>query len=110
MILIVVKFQVLPDRRDEWLAITGEFTRAVREEPGNRSFEWFPNAENPNEFVLIEEFESAEAGEVHVKSDHFKTAMERIPDVIAQTPQIVNFDLPGDGWSELVELAKKPGA
>jgi quinol monooxygenase YgiN len=110
MILIVVKFQVLPDRRDEWLAITDEFTQAVRAEPGNRSFEWFPNAENPNEFVLIEEFESPEAGEVHVKSDHFKTAMERIPDVLERTPQIVNFDLPGDGWSELVELAKHPGA
>jgi quinol monooxygenase YgiN len=110
VILIVVKFQVLPDRRDEWLAITEEFTRAVRAEPGNRSFEWFPNAEDPNEFVLIEEFESPEAGEVHVKSDHFTKAMAQIPDVIAQTPQIVNFDLPGDGWSELVELAKKPGA
>jgi quinol monooxygenase YgiN len=110
VILIVVKFQVLPDRRDEWLAITEEFTRAVRAEPGNRSFEWFPNAEDPNEFVLIEEFESPEAGEVHVKSDHFRNAMAQIPDVIAQTPQIVNFDLPGNGWSELVELEKKAGA
>jgi quinol monooxygenase YgiN len=110
VILIVVKFQVNPDRREEWLEITSEFTQAVRAEPGNRSFEWFPSAENPNEFVLIEEFESAEAGDVHVKSDHFKTAMERIPDVLTQTPQIVNFDLPGDGWSELVELAKKPSA
>ncbi|MCW2568972.1 MAG: antibiotic biosynthesis monooxygenase, partial [Mycobacterium sp.] len=44
------------------------------------------------------------------KSDHFRKAMAQIPDVIAQTPQIVNFDLPGDGWSELVELEKKPGA
>ena len=33
-----------------------------------------------------------------------------IPDVLTRTPQIVNFDLPGDGWSELVELAKKPGS
>jgi quinol monooxygenase YgiN len=108
MILIVVKFQVRPDRREEWLEITDEFTRAVREEPGNRSFEFFSNDEHPNQFVLIEEFEGPEAGEVHVKSDHFKTAMQRIPDVITETPQIVNFDLPGDGWSELVELAKKP--
>jgi hypothetical protein len=36
--------------------------------------------------------------------------MARIPDVITQTPQIVNFDLPGDGWSELVELEKKSSA
>jgi quinol monooxygenase YgiN len=110
VILIVVKFQVNPDRREEWLQITDEFTQAVRAEPGNRSFEWFPNAEDPNEFVLIEEFEGPEAGEVHVKSEHFRKAMARIPDVITQTPQIVNFDLPGDGWSELVELEKKSSA
>jgi quinol monooxygenase YgiN len=110
VILIVVKFQVDPDRREEWLEIIDEFTGAVRAEPGNRSFEWYPSAEDPNEFVLIEEFESPEAGAEHVNTDHFKTAMERIPDVLTRTPQIVNFDLPGDGWSELVELAKKPGS
>jgi quinol monooxygenase YgiN len=110
VILIVVKFQVLPDRRDEWLEITNEFTEAVRAEPGNRSFEWYTSADRPNEFVLIEEFEGPEAGAVHVQADHFKTAMARIPDVISETPQIVNFDLPGDGWSELVELAKKPSS
>jgi quinol monooxygenase YgiN len=110
MILIVVKFQVLPHRRDDWRAIMGEFTAATRQEPGNISFEWYGNDEHPDQFVLIEEFESPEAGEVHVKSDHFKTAMTRIPGVLAETPKIVHFDLPGVGWSELVELARKPGS
>jgi quinol monooxygenase YgiN len=108
VILIVVKFQVRPDRRDDWLEIMDEFTRAVRQEPGNISFEYFGNDEHPNQFVLVEEFASPEAGEAHVKADHFKTAMERLPDVLAATPKIVNFDLPGEGWSELVELARPP--
>jgi quinol monooxygenase YgiN len=110
MILIVVKFKVRPDRRDEWLAVTEEFTRATRAEPGNRRFEWFNHTENPDEFVLIEEFEGREAGDEHVRTEHFKTAMDRIPDTIAETPKIIHLDLEGEGWSELAELAKKPGS
>jgi quinol monooxygenase YgiN len=110
VILIVVKFQVRPDRRDEWLALTEEFTRATRAEPGNVSFEWFRNDDNPDQFVLIEQFEDADAGGAHVKTDHFETAMTEIPDLITETPKIVHLDLPGEGWSELVELAKRPSA
>ena len=110
MILIVVKFQVNPDRREDWLAIMDEFTQATRQEPGNRSFEWFGNDENPTQFVLVEEFASPEAGQEHVSTEHFKTAMARIPDVITETPKIVHFDLPGEGWSELAELAKPPAS
>ena len=71
MILIVVKFQVLPDRRDEWTTIMDEYCAAVRAEPGSRSFEVFTNDETPDQFVLVEEFESQEAGEAHVKTEHF---------------------------------------
>jgi quinol monooxygenase YgiN len=111
VIVIVVKFEVLPDRRDEWLAVTGEFTRAVRAEPGNVSFDWFTNEEEyPDLFVLIEQFADQEAGAEHVHSDHFRKAMAAMPDLLASTPKIINMDLPGEGWSELVELAKKPGS
>jgi quinol monooxygenase YgiN len=108
VILIVVKFQVRPDRRRDWFELMDEFTEATRLEPGNIAFEVFGNSETPNQFVLIEEFESALAGESHVKSEHFKSAMARIPEVISETPRIVHLDLPGEVWSELVELATSP--
>jgi quinol monooxygenase YgiN len=108
VILIVVKFQVRPDRRRDWFALMDEFTEATRQELGNVSFELFGNSETPNQFVLIEQFESTLAGETHVNSDHFKSAMIRIPEVISETPKVVHLDLPGEGWSELVELATSP--
>jgi hypothetical protein len=43
-----------------------------------------------------------------VNTGHFKTAMAAIPDVISEVPKIVYFDLPGEGWSEMAELAKPP--
>jgi quinol monooxygenase YgiN len=110
VIIIVVKFQVRPDRREEWRALTDEFTQATRGEPGNISFEWFSNDEDPDQFVLIEQFEGPEAGDAHVKTDHFKKGMIGIPDLITETPKIIHMDLPGEGWSELVELARRPSS
>jgi quinol monooxygenase YgiN len=105
VIFIVVKFTIHPDRSDEWLTLVDDFTQATRREPGNVFFEWSRSVDTPNQFVLVEAFESPEAGGLHVNSDHFKTAMTWMPDLITKTPEIINVEVPGDGWSEMGELA-----
>lgn len=107
MIFIVVKFTILPDRSEGWLALVEDFTQATRQEPGNIFFEWSRSIDMPNQFILIEAFESDRAGEVHVNSSHFKTAMAWIPDVISRTPEIVNVEVLADGWSQMAELAPR---
>ena len=109
MIFIVVKFTIRPDRSEDWLALVEGFTQATRQEPGNIFFEWSRSIDTPNQFILLEAFESDQAGEVHVKSNHFKAAMAWIPDVISKTPEIVNVDAPGDGWAQMTELAPSRG-
>lgn len=105
MIFVVVKFTIRPDRSDDWLALVDGFTHATRQEPGNIFFEWSRSTEKPNQFILLEAFESHQAGEAHVNSDHFKTVMALIPDVISMTPEIVNVEVPGDGWAQMAEVA-----
>ncbi|MGH3914790.1 MAG: putative quinol monooxygenase [Pseudonocardiaceae bacterium] len=105
MIFIVVKFTIEPDRSDDWIALVDDFTQATRQESGNIFFEWSRSVDAPNQFVLIEAFESREAGEVHVNSDHFKAAMARIPDAISKIPEIVHVEVPGGGWAQMTELA-----
>lgn len=107
MIFIVVKFTVRPERSEEWLDLVQDFTQATRDEAGNVFYEWSRSADNPHQFVLVEAFASAEAGEVHVNSEHFKTAMAWMPDVIAETPQIINVEVPGTGWSAMAELSPR---
>jgi hypothetical protein len=41
----------------------------------------------------------------HVQSEHFKQAQRTLPPHLAETPRIINFTIPQDGWSELGELA-----
>ena len=104
VIFIVVKFPVRPDRSDKWLPLVADFTTATRAEPGNIFFEWSRSVDNSNQFVLVEAFRDRQAGEAHVNSDHFKTAMAWMPDAISDTPEIVNVKAPGDGWARMAEL------
>lgn len=106
VIFIVVRFTIRPERSEEWLSLVDDFTTATRREPGNIFFEWSRSVDNPHQFVLVEGFESG-AGEAHVNSDHFKAAMSWIPDVIAETPDIVNVEASGDGWSKMVEVTPR---
>jgi quinol monooxygenase YgiN len=104
MIFIVVKFTIRPDRSEDWLALIEDATQATRQEPGNLFFEWSRSVDTPHQFILVEAYESSQAGEAHVNSDHFKTAMAWIPDVISKPPEIVHVEVPGDGWAQMAEL------
>lgn len=103
VIFIVVKFTIRPDKADQWLSLVDDFTQATRAEPGNIFFEWSRSVDVPNQFVVVEAFADG-AGEAHVNSDHFKTAMAWMPEAIARKPEIINVHVPQDGWGEMGEL------
>ncbi|MEV5509981.1 putative quinol monooxygenase [Streptomyces orinoci] len=107
MIFIAVRFTIRPEYSEEWLNRVQDFTRATRNEPGNLFFDWSRSVDNPHQFVLLEAFESAEAGAEHVNSEHFKTAMAWMPELIATTPEIINVELEQRGWSAMAELSPR---
>lgn len=104
MIFIVVKHPVRPEYADEWPSLVEDFTNATRAEAGNICFEWSRSVDDPNVYVLVEAFRDGEAGAAHVNSDHFKAAIARLPDLLADVPEIVHVEAPGDGWSRMTEL------
>jgi quinol monooxygenase YgiN len=106
MILIVVKFSIRPDRRDDWLAGIKRYSEAVRLEPSRPEFECFESIERPNQFAVVEGFVSREASDGHVQTDHVKEFFAWVPGVIAGAPSIINVEVPGDGWSAMSELAR----
>jgi quinol monooxygenase YgiN len=104
LIFITAKFSVLPEHADNWPEISRAFTDATRAEAGCLWFDWSRSLDDPTEYVLVEAFRDGDAGAAHVGSDHFKAAQATLPDYLAQTPRIVNFEVPGTEWSELGEL------
>jgi quinol monooxygenase YgiN len=107
MIFIAVRFTVRPEYRDQWLDRVADFTAATRAEAGNLFFEWSVDTVDPNRFVLLEAFTSREAGVEHVDSEHFKAAMACMPDVVVMTPDIINVETPGQGWSRMAEITPR---
>jgi quinol monooxygenase YgiN len=104
VIFIVVKFKTKPEWADRWLDLVGEFTEATRAEPGNLWFEWSRSVDDPSQYVLVEAFRDDGAGP-HVNSDHFKQAMQELPQALAETPQIINTTIDGaEDWSRMGEM------
>ncbi|MCB5165388.1 antibiotic biosynthesis monooxygenase [Streptomyces bambusae] len=108
MIFIAVRFQVRPEHSDDWLTIVDDFTRATRNEPGNLFYDWSRSVDDPNCYTLLEGFADAEAGRVHVASDHFAAGMETMAGAIATTPEIIHVEVPGQGWNPMAELSPRP--
>ena len=104
MIFITARFRVLPEHADDWPEISRAFTEATRAEEGCLWFDWSRSLDDPQEYVLVEAFRDGGAGSAHVSSDHFKQAQEKLPSYLAETPRIVNVEVPGTDWSELGEL------
>lgn len=104
MIFIVAKFETKPEWTDRWIEHVRPFTEATRAEPGNRWFEWSRSVEEENTWVLVEAFDD-DAAEAHVTSDHFKAAMQDLPQALVATPRVVSQSVEGDDWSELGEMS-----
>ena len=105
MAFITAKFRVLAEDADRWPEITKAFTEATRAEPGCLWFDWSCSVDEPTDYVLVEAFRDAAAAGQHVQSDHFRAAQRERPPLLVETPGIVNFEVPQDGWSEPGELA-----
>ena len=105
MILIVVKFPVLPERAEEWSALAADYARAVDAEEGSLFFEWSKSLDEPDTFVCVEGFRDAAAGALQVGTQAFKDFVQRAPDVVAAQPQIIYVDAPDvSGWGPMGEI------
>ncbi|HET8993542.1 MAG TPA: putative quinol monooxygenase [Rhodococcus sp. (in: high G+C Gram-positive bacteria)] len=104
MIFIVVKFKVRSEHQDEWLETTKAFTEATRAEPGNLWFDWSRSVDDPSEFVLVEAFRDGDAGAAHVGSEHFEKGLDAMRPALAETPRILNMEIPGVEWARMGEL------
>ena len=105
MIFIVVKFETKSEWTERWPDFVSEFTEATRAEEGNLWFDWSQSLQNPAEYVLVEAFRDGDAGSVHVNSEHFKKAMQELPQALVATPKIISQTIDASDWSKLGEMA-----
>lgn len=104
MIFIVIRIEIRPDRRDDFLAGIVRYSAQVRAEPGNRLFTCYESVEGGTEYAVLANYADQAAGEAHVASAHAQWFFGWLPSVVARVPTIVYQELPGAGWTEMGEV------
>jgi len=70
--VIVARWRPRAGERDKVEAILRELVREVRMEPGNLQFTAQRSNDDPDEFLLYEQYESEQAFRDHQQTPHFK--------------------------------------
>jgi quinol monooxygenase YgiN len=68
------------------------------------SFDYYENAEQRGEFVLVETFRDGDAGAAHVATEHAQKFFPFMATVVSERPKINYQDLDGDAWNEMAEV------
>ena len=105
MILINVKFQIRPEKADQFMAACADYTAASRAEDGNVFFEWSRSVDEASTFVLLEAFRDGAAGTAHVAGQHVKDFFAWAPDWVVAKPSIIYVgDADASGWAPMGEI------
>src|SRR5262245_52497136 len=70
-IVSTASFVVRPEHRKELLLTISPLLELIRANPGCRTYRFFAEDGDPNSFLLVGEWETREAWDEHLKSDHF---------------------------------------
>jgi quinol monooxygenase YgiN len=66
---------------------------ATRKEPGCLSYQFLQNRSDPNDFVSVEEWESAAAEQAHFSTVHLKDALVKLAGHLAAEPDIRRYSV-----------------
>ena len=108
MIFIVIRIDIRPEKRADFLEGIRRYSAQVRAEPGNLHFTAYESVEgdgDSTEYVVLANYKDQAAGEAHVTSEHAQWFFGWLPSVVTRVPRIVFQELPaGAGWVEMGEV------
>lgn len=84
MIKVVAKSIVRQDKIDEFKKVVDELIEGTRQEDGVIFYELYQDLENPQVLTFIEEWESKEALEAHMQTDHFQKIVPQLNSLLIE--------------------------
>lgn len=70
---VVAEYLLAEGTEEEVLGDIARLADASRAEPGNISYEYFRNVEQPGHVVIVERYVDEDAFDAHLSSEHFQT-------------------------------------
>jgi quinol monooxygenase YgiN len=93
MILITGRVRVHPDQRDAALAAAAEMSAASTAEPGCAEYSFWVSADDPNEMLLIERWESDAALAEHMQAPHLAAFIAAIGPTVDGGMDVLRHDV-----------------
>ena len=101
MLVVHVHVHVKPEHVEAFRQATLDNARHSVQEPGIARFDVVQQADDPNRFVLVEAYRTAEAVAAHKATAHYARWRDAVADLMAEPRTAVkyaNVCPPDDGW------------
>lgn len=92
-IRVVAHIATLPDKVEEVKTVLLRIIEPTRQEDGCIVYELLQNQEDPTDFTFVEEWESQELLNAHLRSVHIAEALLQLKGLIAAEPDIRIYQL-----------------
>lgn len=83
MIVVTGTAKVKGEHKDEALTHARTLMEATRQEPGCIAYMWGEDLDDPNQVVIYEEWENADAQQAHSGSPHFAEFLTNVASLMA---------------------------
>lgn len=90
---VVARLTAFPEKVEEARALLTSLLAPTRQEAGCIQYELLQNQADPTDFTFVEEWESHAALDTHLASAHIQAAIARVPELIAEGPDIRRYTL-----------------
>ncbi len=91
MIAVAGRVPIKPEQRDKALEATIKMVQATQREAGCLQYHFYSDLEDPNIFHVFEEWETPEALDAHLKTQHMADFMAALPETLAGEPKIMRY-------------------
>lgn len=91
-LVMVIEFTVIPDRREEFVAISSAQIETVRAREGNRGFDVMVDPKRPDIVAYIESWETAEQQEAFFQWWIAQGLTEKLRPLVTAAPRISAYE------------------
>lgn len=78
MIMVQSTFHLLPESKADALRLMKNMVRLCRKEHGCLSYEYFEGVTDPNQVILLQEWENADCLQGHYQTEHMEDFLDKL--------------------------------
>jgi quinol monooxygenase YgiN len=93
MVIVSTEMQVKPEYRNELIALALGLLERLRGDGGCIAYEFYQRANDPHSFMFFEKWQTQEALENHLQSEHFRALQERLEPMVEGKPRQLSYQV-----------------